>query len=203
MHAIAQWVTFIKNPFRRIRSVRKSSKSNEDNLDIVQSLIGDSGCEVFIADLWARCLSSRDPSDEEEALFRQQSMLEEMGVHGILVHQQRHKDIEMRSDKRPTREGIKGSGAYVETADTMLGVHRPAQWRPQLDDNKLEVIVLKRRYGRWPIAIEFDWCPDEAQISGGRTIDYDPVGDASASGLDNAFIKPESHEGGYRRGRKR
>src|ERR1700722_142963 len=190
MHEIARWVTFIKNPFRRRASERKSAKSNEANLDLVQSLVSESGCEVFIADLWARCLASRDPGDEEEALFRQQAMLEEMGVHGILVHQQRHKDIELRNDKRPTREGLKGSGAYLETADNLIGVHRPAQWR-KVEDDKMELFILKQRSGEERIGIEFDWNPETGEIRGGRSIDYDPMGDASAR-LGDSFTRPNT-----------
>jgi energy-coupling factor transporter ATP-binding protein EcfA2 len=193
MHEIARWVTFIKNPFRRRSSARKSAKSNEENLDLVQSLISDSGCEVFIADLWARCLASREPSDEEEALFRQQAMLEEMNVHGILCHQQRHKDIEVRSDKRPTREGLKGSGAYLETADNLIGVHRPAQWR-KVEDDKIEAIILKQRYGEWPLGVEFDWNAKTGEIKGGHAIEYDPMGEA-AGRLEASFQRPNDSPG--------
>ena len=80
-------------------------------------------------------------------LIRQQAMLNEMGVHGILAQQQRLKDIELRPDKRPTREGIKGSGAWTEVPDNIIGVHRPALWKP-VPDNVLEVDILKQRV-RW------------------------------------------------------
>jgi hypothetical protein len=170
MHLIHPWVRFMKNPFRQ----RGTKRSNERNLDIMQEQIADSGCEVFIADLWKRCLVQTDPDDEEEALIRQQAMCEEMGVHAILVQQQRLKDIEARPDKRPTREGIKGSGAWVEVADNIIGVHRPALWKP-VTDNVLEIDVLKQRYGKWPLAIEFDWDPDRGMVSGGRSVEYEMI----------------------------
>jgi replicative DNA helicase len=172
MREIAKQVRFLANPFRR-RAGEKGS--NARNLDVVQGYIADSGCDVFVADLWKRCLAETKPDDEEEALNRQQAMAEELGVHVILLQQQRLKDVESRPDKRPTREGIKGSGAWTEVADTILGVHRPALWKAQ-DDVVLEIDVLKQRYGRWPLAVEFDWNADHGAISGGRTVDYDQPG---------------------------
>lgn len=170
MLALSEWVTFLANPFRRGSGGERPS--NERNLDIVQGYIADSGCEVFVADLWKRCLARADPDDEEEALYRQQAMAEELQVHVCMVQQQRLKDIESRPDKRPTREGIKGSGAWVEVPDNIFGIHRPALWKA-VPDNVLEVDILKQRYGRWPLAIEFDWDADRGMVSGGRHIEYD------------------------------
>lgn len=198
MHEIAKWVTFVKNPFRRNRGEKNS---NASNLDIMQSIVADSGCSVFIADLWSRCLTSRKPDDEEEALFRYQAMIEEMNVHGIMVHQQRHKDVELRADKRPTREGIKGSGAYLEVADTTMGVHRPAQWK-NIDDEHFEVFILKQRFGKWPIGIEFDWTPETGQIRGGRSIVYEQSRSSSFDDASGGFFKAPQHVGGGKRERK-
>lgn len=194
-HQISKYIQFVKNPFRRVRGEKKS---NDANLDLVQSILADAGCHVFIADLWARCLVSRRPEEEEEALFRQQAMLEEMGVHGILVHQQRHKDIELRPDKRPTREGLKGSGAYVEIADNLIGTHRPAQWM-RMDDVKLELFILKQRYGKWPLGIEFDWDGDTGSIGGGVKIEYDPQGDVGTDFYMPAPTRQGKHPRGARR----
>lgn len=183
MALVATRVKFLANPFRR-RGGEK--RSNEKNLDLVQGYIADSGCPVFVADLWKRCLAKTEPDEEEEALIRQQAMVEELNVHGILLQQQRLKDIEQRPDKRPTREGIKGSGAWVEVADTIIGVHRPALFK-RCDDLTLEVFVLKQRYGRWPLGIEHRWEPDSGSVKGGKPIEYDRPGEQNeidrASGL--------------------
>lgn len=193
-HKIAQRITFMKNPFRR-KVGQKST--NDRNLDLLQQILADSGCDVFIADLWRRCITQTKPDDEEEALFRQQAMFEEMNIHGILIHQQRSKDVEQRPDKRPTREGIKGSSAYVEVADTMFGTHRPAQWK-RVDDNTFELFVLKQRYGKWPIGVEFEWDGDRGQISGGRSIDYDMPGEVSDGDVQADFKAPVGARGGKR-----
>lgn len=190
MRSVGKTVRFMKNPFRR--SVGEK-RSNEKNLDLVQNIIADSGCEVFIADLWRRCLVNSKPEEEEEALFRQQAMVEEMRVHAIIVHQQRFKDLEQRPDKRPTREGMKGSGAYVEVADTMIGVHRPSLFK-RVDDNTLEVFILKQRYGKWPLGIEFDWNAEYGSIDGGRSIEYDQPGESDLGELTvngGTFKKPQ------------
>jgi replicative DNA helicase len=194
MRLISRRVRFLANPFRR-RSGAKPS--NERNLDAVQGYLADSGCDVFVADLWKRCLVETRPEDEEEALYRQQAMAEEMGVHCILVQQQRSKEVEQRVDKRPTREGIKGSGAWTEVPDNILGVHRPALWKPVPDD-VLEIDVLKQRYGKWPLAVEFGWDPDKGAITGGRSIEYDQPAARDEEGgnpIDKMVAKPREGKG--------
>ncbi len=182
MEIIAQRVRFLANPFRRRVGEKRS---NERNLDLLQGYLADAGGEVFVADLWKRVLARSEPDDEEEALIRQQMMCEELRQHGILLQQQRLKDIEMRQDKRPTREGIKGSGAWVEIPDTIIGVHRDAIWK-RVDDTQAQGLVLKQRYGKWPLAIEFDWDSDRGLFSGGRHFEYARPGEGSE--LDRGLL---------------
>ena len=85
--------------------------------------------------------------------------------------EQRIKEIENRSDKRPTRSTILGSGAWVDIADTILGVHRPALWK-SIEDNTVEIDILKQRFGKWPLAVEFDWDGDRCTFLNGRSIEY-------------------------------
>lgn len=193
MRSISRWVRFLENPFNKRRGEKRS---NDRALDAVHGYIADSGCDVFIADLWKRCLSETKPEEEEQALIRQQAIAEETKTHHILVQQQRSKDVEQRADKRPTREGIKGSGAWTEVPDTILGVHRPALWK-NITDNVLEIDVLKQRWGKWPQAIEFDWDGDTGLISGGVTVPYDAFSDGGNSGGVNDLFKVEP------RGRRR
>jgi replicative DNA helicase len=192
MRDLSRYVRFLANPFRRSSGEKTS---NERNLDLVHGYISDSGAEVFVADLWKRCLAKAAPEDEEEALYRQQAMAEELGVHCILVQQQRLKDIELRPDKRPTREGIKGSGAWTEIADNIFGIHRPALWK-SVPDNVLEIDVLKQRYGRWPLAVEFDWDPDRGMISGGIPVEYEQPGRGESTNPIDRFVREPSKKGG-------
>jgi len=194
--AISKYVRFLDVPFNRARGEKRTRDTNDRNLDMLQGYIADSGCDVFIGDLWKRCLRNTDPDDEEQALIRQQAMCEELKIHAILVQQQRLKDVEQRSDKRPTREGIKGSGAWVEVADTILGVYRPAQWKTAMDDTVFEIDVLKQRYAAWPMAIEFEWDADTGLITGGKTVPYDSGGEDSGGGSNAEWL------GGGKKGRR-
>lgn len=185
MHEIAKWVKFFPNPFWRESGEKPS---NGKNLDLVQQHIVESQCEVFIADLFERCIVDDSPSEEKRVLFRMQAMTDKLGIHSVLAAQQRLKDIEQRPDKRPTREGVKGSGAWTEVADNMIGVHRPAHWK-RVEDNTLEAIVLKQRYGMWPLAVELDLDPTRGTISGGRSVPYDVMGgDADEA---TTFLRPK------------
>jgi len=198
MHVIHPWVRFMRNPFRT-RGGQK--RSNERNLDIIQQQIVDSGCEVFVADLWKRCLVDARPEAEEDALYQQQLMAEETRVHCILLQQQRLKDIETRPDKRPTREGIKGSGAWIEVADTIIGWHLPAMWKDVAND-KIEGFILKQRHGNPPpIAVEFDWSGEYGSITGGVSFDYKHPVEENTGYFGDDFKQP-SLTGSKRKGGK-
>lgn len=185
-HSISKRIRFMDLPFDRTRGENRSKGGNQRNLDIIHKYIEDSGCDVFIADLWRRCLQETKPEDEEQALSRQQGMLEQTKVHGILVHQQLTKGEQVRTDKRPTAEGAKGSAMWSEAPDTMIGVYRPGVYKA-IDDNIMELIILKQRYGKWPISIEFDWDGERGLISGGRTVPYDGDGSGADSGIGEFF----------------
>ena len=174
MEVISRWVVFAPNPFRRARGEKRS---NERNLDMIAAIIAETGCEVFIADLWKRCLADASPEAEEDALSQQQAMFEDMRVHGILAQQQRLKDVEQRANKQPTRDGVKGSSMWVEMADSMIGTHRPGQWK-SIPDDKLQGIILKQRYAPWPLAVEFEWNGEKGSIAGGTSIDVRMQGEA-------------------------
>ena len=189
MHALSKYIRFMDNPFKRGIGQKGST---DRNLDAVHGCVSEAGCHVVIFDLWKRCLYKPRPDDEEEALERQQAMLEELDVHGVLVHQQRSKDVELRPDKRPTREGMKGSGAFTELPDNIWGIHRQGYWKPVPDDT-LEVDILKQREGESPRAVEFDWNGPLGIFSGGRSVEYDQPsshGMPSNNKMDNFLNTP-------------
>lgn len=193
---ISRYVRFLPNPFRMKRGARTS---NDLNLDLIEGYLADSGCDVFYADLWERCLEEDRPQDEKNALYRQQEMLDRLRIHGIFLHQQNLKKVEDREDKRPTREAMKGAGTYVEVADTLFGTHRQALFKAVPDD-KFELLILKQRKGgRWPVALEFDWNPDTGQVWGGVEVDFDSKEDAPGGAME-AFIQgpKERKKGGWR-----
>jgi archaellum biogenesis ATPase FlaH len=188
---IGRWVRFVPNPFQK----GGKAETNDRNLDIIRSLIEDTGADVFIADLWDRCLVDDDPSEIQQALWRQQKICDETRCHGILLQQQRLKDVEQRADKRPTREGIKGTSAWVDVGDTILGAYRPAQWKAVPDD-LIVVDVLKQRHAPWPLSVELEWDPDRAWFGRGTSVPYDqPSGREDPGGIDG-FLGDGGKKGG-------
>ncbi len=170
MDKIGRWVTFFDNPFQHTRTPTARRITNDDHIDIIHDHLAKSGCDVFFADLLHRCFIDDTPRDEKLALQRLLTVMQDQKVHMIAAHQQRAKDIEARVDKRPTREGIIGAGAWLDVPWTILAPHIPAKWK-NVPDTTLELLILKQRNGPWPIGIEFDWDPDTGQIRGGRSID--------------------------------
>ena len=67
---------------------------------MIAAIIAETGCEVFIADLWKRCLVDTRPEAEEDALSKQQAMFEDMRVHHVSARQQRLKDVEQRANRQ-------------------------------------------------------------------------------------------------------
>lgn len=185
-------ITFFDNPFQRQVGGKPST---DRNMDVIHQHLADSGCEVFIADLWERALVSNDPGEEQRALWRQHAIAEETRSHCMLLAQQRLKDIENRADKHATREGIKGSSAWVDMADTVLGANRPALWK-RVPDDTMEIDFLKQRKGKWPMRVAFPWDAEFGSIGAGRTVPYDQPGDADG-GL-NEFQKPQRSGPGRR-----
>jgi len=166
MEELRDMVTFIRLP--RFGGKRNNIAQADSMLDAAE----ETGAEVFVADLLRKGFVSHDPEAEELALNHIQERVENSSLHALFVQQQRMKDIEMRQDKRPTREGVKGTSAWVEIADTVLGVHRDAQWK-NVEDVSMEIDILKQRYGVWPLAVRFKWNPLYATLIDGVSVPYD------------------------------
>lgn len=170
MERIGEYVKFFRLPFGRARAERGAS-ANDRQLDIIRQVMADSRCEVFLADLMRRAMKETKPDDEEQFLFRLQADGEELGVHQIWLHQILSKELERRPDKRPTRDALKGSFSWIEVPDTVIGWHREALWKDVADD-RVQGIVMKQRYGDWPMAVEFKWDKEYGVISDGVSVDY-------------------------------
>lgn len=188
MQAISQWVRFVAMPFHKERGVRRS---HDEVLDVIHGYIADTGAEVAIFDLWRRAFRRmKDESDESEALFRQQAIAEETGCHCILLQQQRLKDIETRSNPVPTREGIKGSSAWVDVSDTIIGVHLPGLMK-RVSRNVIQLHVLKQRFGRWPLTVEYVWDGDLVKMTSPQLVWDMAFGDeqrATSGGASSAPV---------------
>lgn len=163
---LAEYIRFFELPFGRARG---GKEYNDTNMDLIQQVITDSGCSVFVADLFKRALKETNPDDEEQALYRMQAMAQETHVHFLFAQQQKAKEIEQSPDKRPTRSNIKGSSAWFEVPDTIIGLHREALWKC-VPDTKLEAIIFKQRHGKWPLTVELDWDATTGRIGAGRSV---------------------------------
>ncbi len=164
---LSAYVRFLNLPFDR---QRRTQRTNDESLDLIQSYITTTAADVFVADLWRRVLApdEQDPADEEFALYRQQAMAQETKCHCILVHQQKSKETEARDDPRPARNMLKGSSAWIEVPDLIIGVHREGLWKAVVDET-IELIVLKQREGKWPLSVLFSFDPERGTITNGRT----------------------------------
>lgn len=194
---LERYVTFMENPFGRVRGERAT---NESNLDLVHQYIADTGVDVMVCDLWDRCLVDQRPEMEKRALERTQGMAQETQSHIILLAQQR-KDVELREDPHPTREGIMGSGAWTAVGDTQIGVHRPAQYK-EIPDTNIDVDFLKRRYGPYPIRVDVRYEPDRGWYGAGTTVPFvRQKREEGPAGEVGEFLGPEVKEPG--KGRRR
>lgn len=145
---ILSFIKFKEQP----TGLRSQGKHNKEALDDIYGMVADNGVQVAFFDLWERAFSFRMEYEEKECLIRQQQIAKELGVHQFLLAQQRLKDVEVRPDKRPTREGIKGSSGWVDVGDTIIGTHLPALFK-NIPNDTFEAIVLKQRYGKWPLLL--------------------------------------------------
>lgn len=185
MSRISESVLFDEIPFVHFES-RRERFLNQRAMDRIAQTIVDSRCDVYVADLFRRTMGETDPSDEERALYRMQEMAKALKVHIVLVHQQNLKDVEATKAKIPRRDTIKGSGAYVEVPDTIVGFHRPALWK-NIPDDVIYSLVLKQRFGRWPMMVAHDWDPVFGSIEGGKTVEMQFGNDDEACDSDPFF----------------
>lgn len=61
---------------------------------------------------------------------------------------QLNRDVEKRTDKRPTLADLRESGAIEQDADVVMLLHRPDVYDPDDRPNELDVIVAKNRHGK-------------------------------------------------------
>lgn len=177
MERLSEYIKFFELPGGDFKiDKRERFGLNERQLDIVQAVINDSRCEVFIADLFRRALREMRPDDEEQALYRMQAITKEENIATLLLHQINMKELERRPDKRPTLDALKGTSGYVEVGDNVLVWYRPSRYK-NVPDTTIEAAFLKQRYGEAPIAVELEWDAKFGYVGGGRSMDYERPGE--------------------------
>jgi replicative DNA helicase len=83
----------------------------------------------------------------------------------VVVGSQLSRDVEKRPDKRPVMADIRNSGAFEQDAAQVVGLYRDAVYNPETEKpNVLEFIVLKNRFGKGSVTIEFNYDLDKQAI---------------------------------------
>lgn len=201
MERIGEFVRFFELPFGRKRGEKQL---NDENLDLIQEHIGDTGCDVFVADLFHLAISEHGYGQEDDALYRMKAITLEQRCHTLQVQQLNiKKSTEGGVADRPTLEAVRGTGAWVAVSDTMLGSYIPALSKQVVND-RIEIIVLKQRYGIYPQAVECEFDPEFGYIGAGKTVPYVRPGEQDDSGdLLGQSLTRKSKFGGGTRGNKR
>jgi archaellum biogenesis ATPase FlaH len=166
---------FMKKPFDREthRSAKKNHRyGNDYNLDQIEEHIEASGAEVMVIDLFHKAIVDAKPEEEKRALDRLQAIAERTQVHFLNLHHVTKADIQNSEGHRPTRNSLKGSGAWLDASDNVFGTHNPAMWK-RIPNNTLEILILKQKYemGRDEYRLEFDYDADTGLIRNGREVD--------------------------------
>ena len=101
---------------------------------------------MAIFDLWEKLAGSLDANAIAQALNFTQQLAKDCKCHFMLVHQTK-RGVELRSDPMPTMNDLKNSGGYEEVADLIIGLTRRKFYQPDLEDDIMEMAVLKQRRG--------------------------------------------------------
>jgi len=162
-------IAFLKNP---PDSVTRGNKwdVNDRVLDWVESELDKWDRDIIYWDLFEKRFVDVSPQAQTNALNRVQRMVkpDRLNIHMVMLHQLNLKEVERREDQRPTRDALKGSTAYVDVPDLVLGLYRPAVYDPGVQDNIIEIICLKQRKGPWPWKVICKWQGKYTRITGGR-----------------------------------
>jgi replicative DNA helicase len=161
-------MSFLKRPPRNLLQGQPWDVNNKV-LDWFEGQLEGWNRQIVYWDLFEKCLAGKKPDQISQALDRVQDIAKRTGVHICLLHQITFKEVERRKDMRPTRDSLKGTGGYVEVADLIFGLFRPAIYEihERVADATIEVICLKQRKGRFPWKVIFDWEGECGRVYGG------------------------------------
>jgi len=162
-------IAFLKPPPKSIRH-GKPWEINDRVLDWVEGELDNWGRDIVYWDLFEKRFADHGPNAIANALDNVQDMVKphRLNLHMVLLHQLNLKEVERRQDERPTRDALKGTAAYIEVPDLVLGMYRPAVYDPGVEDNIIEIICLKQRKGPWPWKVICNWEGKHTRVSGGR-----------------------------------
>jgi len=150
------WISFFDEPGASLDRVEEILAAEmEDDPDRPGERRSRYGLVLW--DLFDKSLEDLDHRTIANALNRAQEIAKRYRTHLVLFAQIR-RGGERRSDKRPNREEIKGSGGWEESSDQILALHRERVYDPECEDDELEIGILKQKlgaFGQW-LTFEFD-----------------------------------------------
>lgn len=78
--------------------------------------------------------------------FELKKLAQELNVP-IIITSQLSKEAELRQDKRPVLNDLRYNGSLTQDADVIIFLYRDDYYNKNIDNNEVEVIVAKNRYG--------------------------------------------------------
>jgi len=123
----------------------KTPKRIDTNL--IAEILESHQFDVVYVDLFDRLA---DVTQEANIMFKKlqflQGLFQEKKTHGFLTAQI-NRTAEQGKDKRPSLSMIKSCGGFEEMADLVLGAHRQNVYDESLEDDILEILILKQKRG--------------------------------------------------------
>lgn len=125
--------------------------------ELIAEIVDSHEFDIIYIDLFDRL---GDVAQDASVLFRKlqfmQGMVQEKKVHGFFTAQINRR-VEREKDKRPTLADLKSSGGFEEIADLAVGLHREKVFNEALNDDILEMIILKQKRGKQTsVAFKYD-----------------------------------------------
>jgi hypothetical protein len=175
MERLGQYIKFFELPFGRARG-DKGEHLNDRNLDLIHQYVAESQCQLFIADVFRYALHEQRPDEESMAIKRMNAIGKEQRCHIMLINHLSLKDVERRDDKRPTRDVVMGSSGWINDTDNVIATHLRGSYE-SVPNDKIEIHILKQRYGTWPQVVECEWDPEYGHVGEGQTIELAKPGE--------------------------
>jgi len=155
---IQKWKLYFRSGVVNLATIRSDIIRilQHDKLDIVYIDLFDRIAEV-------RSEIRNKPQQITKCIGYLDNLAKIYNVHMCLLVQLR-RDVEKRADKRPTLADLKESGSFEEEAWTIFSTYREALYNNVLQDNKIEISILKQRQGPAK-SIELNWDSETLLIS--------------------------------------
>lgn len=174
-------ITFLERPPKELIKGKPHYAVNDIVMDWFEQKLEEWDVDIFYWDLFELSFPDTQPQSMVWMLNRFQDLLDDTNKHGVLLQQINLKTTEKNKSKKPTRDLIKGTGAYSERPDFVYTLYREGYYDRSIPDDTLELTCWKQRNGRAPFRMVFDWNGECKKITGGREVDM----------FDNSYLDLE------------